>query len=166
MVKFTVLLFLIFLNISCAGNQPKPVVNPENASLEISPQQAQLDLDTAKRSNPLIWGGVIVHLANLEEYTQLEILAYPLSENLRPDTSLTPVGRFILHHPGYLEGIDYSAGRELTVLGTVTHLVNQKIDEASYDFPQLLGKELHLWPRQRQNPEPRFNFGFGVILSN
>ena len=163
MKRLSLLLSSLALLGACANNPP--VLDTDNANMEVTPLDAGKDLAAAGES-PLVWGGVIVDAANLEKQTQLEILSYPLTKSLRPDTSRSPTGRFLIRHDGYLETIDYAPGRKLTAVGEVKHLQNQMVGEASYDFPVMQDRQIHLWSEQDELTQPRFNFGFGVVLTN
>ena len=149
--------------VACASTPP--ILDTEGVTRSLSPQQYSAGDMTAGGETPLLWGGVIVSTANLSDYTQLEVLSYPL-KGLRPDTTKTPTGRFLIHHQGYLETIDYASGREVSAVGLVTEMQEQKVGEASYQFPVLADQQLHLWPVAKPQQEPRLNFGFGVVLSN
>ncbi|MDO6461799.1 Slp family lipoprotein [Granulosicoccaceae sp. 1_MG-2023] len=146
----------------CASTAP--VLNTEGVSRSPSPQQLTAG-EAVPDDTPLLWGGVIVSASNLPQYTQLEVLAYPLA-GLRPDTGETPLGRFLIRHAGYLETLDYASGRELSVVGKVTGMQDQRIGEAAYRFPLMEDEQLHLWPSASRREAPRVNFGFGVVLSN
>ncbi len=113
----------------------------------------------------VLWGGVIVAVRNLAETTEMELLAYPLNDDQRPQTDQPAAGRFLVRHPGYLEAVDYAPGRRLTVLGTLQKRVAGKVDEAPYTYPVLTSEQLYLWPRDSGQPsEPQFHFGIGVIF--
>lgn len=163
MRRLTLLLSSLAVLVACAGNPP--VLDTENTRMDPAPKDAGKDIEAAGES-PLVWGGVIVNATNLESQTQLEILSYPLTRSLRPDTSRTPTGRFLIRHEGYLETIDYAPGRKLTAVGSVKNLQNQMVGEASYNFPVMQDRQLHLWSEQEEIAQPRFNFGFGVVLTN
>ncbi len=164
-MKHSLLLFAIctFFLSACASVPSE--LDTDNASRDISPQDVEKDVSVAGDTS-LVWGGVIVNATNLQDHTQLEILSYPLKDSLRPDTGRTPTGRFLVKHLGYLEILDYAPGRKLTVIGRVEELQNQKVGEASYNFPVMQDEKIHLWSERTDPSEPRINFGFGVILTN
>ena len=124
--------------------------------------------DEGAAGEQVVWGGMIVNTRNLEEATQLEILAYPLDRRQRPRTERTPQGRFMVRVPGYLESVDYSPGRLLTVTGTLERTVTGQVGETPYRYPVLGAEDHYLWPREDEpaTTRPRFNIGIGVILSN
>jgi outer membrane lipoprotein len=134
----------------------------ENAERGITPTQAAV-AHIPDESKPLQWGGVIVETRNLAEVTELQILAYPLGSDGRPDVSSPPNGRFIAQKAGYLESVDYKKGRHVTATGKLTEKRAGQVGEAAYTFPVLLADELVLWPEQsNRKTSPRVNFGLGV----
>lgn len=113
----------------------------------------------------VLWGGPIVVTRNLPDYTEIEVLGYPLDRAQRPLTRREPQGRFLLRQAGYLEEIDYARGRLVTVTGVLAPAATGRIGEAPYTYPVVLAEELHLWPpAQRELAEPRFHIGIGVIF--
>ena len=153
----TLLLSLLLLS-GCASS-PKVT---EDAERGITPVQAASE-EVPVPDRPLQWGGVIVEFNNLAEMTELQILAYPLKSNGRPDVSASPTGRFIAQRRGYLESVDYGKGRQITATGAFEGRREGQVGEASYTFPVLKADELILWPEQSERQAtPRVNFGFGV----
>ncbi len=150
------------LLVACASTPPFDV---KNVNTTIRPNEAVAKLDSV-RGNKVLWGGVIINSKNLEQGTQLEMLAYPLNDNYRPRLDREPLGRFIIEHGSYLETIDYAPGRELSLVGTVTGTKEAKIDAATYVYPAVTTDQIHLWPKGSGNVEPQFHFGVGVTLHN
>lgn len=141
----------------CATTQ-KPVQGVERG---IAPVQAAADESLLNKR--LQWGGVIVEGKNLADATELQILAYPLKNNGRPDVTEAPSGRFIARRAGYLETADYAVGRQVTATGAFVATRRGEVGKAPYDFPLLQADELILWPRGGAGEaQPRVNFGFGV----
>jgi outer membrane lipoprotein len=150
---------LILLALAACASSPKVA---QNAVRSVTPAQAAAT-EIGVRSRPLQWGGVIVETKNLSESTELQILAYPLKSDGRPDLSASPTGRFIAQRPGYLESANYRKGRQVTATGKLTQRREGQVGEAPYVFPVLLADELVLWPEQSERQvSPRVNFGLGV----
>lgn len=136
----------------------------ENVDRQLTPSQAAAAPDRALNQK-VLWGGVIVNSRNLKQSTEIEVLPYPLDEDQRPDIEATPGPRFLLEQAGYLETADYAAGREVSVVGTVTGTIKGKIGDADYIYVRLRAEQLHLWPKERPAPrDPQFHFGIGIIL--
>lgn len=154
-------LFSLLTLLALLGCASSPKV-AENAERGVTPSQAAAG-KSGIGDKPLQWGGVIVETRNLPKVTELEILAYPLKSNGRPDLSAPPNGRFIARRPGYLEPVDYRKGRQITATGSLAERRTGQVGEAAYTFPILSADELVLWPEQNdRKASPRVNFGLGV----
>jgi outer membrane lipoprotein len=158
-VATTLVCTLAILLLAGCSTTPKVATNADRST---TPAQVASAADRSY-DKPLQWGGVIIESKNLADTTELQILAYPLEKDGRPDVSKSPSGRFIAQHPGYLETVDYRKGRQVTVTGTLADTREGKVGSAAYSFPVLKANQLVLWPREGGTAEkPRVNFGFGV----
>jgi len=150
---------LALLLLSACSSTPKVA---DDADRSTTPTQA-VAANAALLNKRLQWGGVIVDTQNLADSTELQVLAYPLKKNGKPDVTTAPSGRFIAQHPGYLESVDYTMGRQVTVTGELSSIRQGEIGEAAYSFPILQADELVLWPKESEGEtKPRINFGFGI----
>lgn len=113
-----------------------------------------------------VFGGTIIETRNLEQRTEITLLAYPLDSQDRPDLAQAPSGRIILVQPGYLEGTVYARGRLLSAIGRVDGLREAELGEATYTVLALRVEQLYLWPREEQRDggffPPWFNLGIGI----
>lgn len=144
-----------------AGCAKDRYFNLQDVDTALTPAQAAARAEVAK-GHKVQWGGVIVSSRNLQDATQLEVLAYPLDRSGRPDTGAMPLGRFLALDKGYLETVDYAPGREVTVVGPFTGVRAGKVGEAQYTYPVVSIEQLRLWPRERPQASPRVNFGIGI----
>ena len=111
----------------------------------------------------LEWGGVIVEPENLTDSTELQVIAYPLQNNGRPDLDENPVGRFIAIAPGYLETAEYHRGRQITLSGQVIGIRQGSVGEADYLFPLIEPAEIQLWPLEgSRDGRTSIHFGIGT----
>lgn len=150
---------------SCATT---PVLDTAGAVQDISPSEVTANLETYQGQSA-VWGGIIINNKSSAEGTLLEVLAYPLSGSLEPDTRAQSLGRFIVQAGTFLEPVDYSQGREVTVVGGVTKTTTGMIGEAEYTYPVLQLIQIHLWPREKEavggaGTNSFFGFGVGVGL--
>ncbi len=153
---FSLMLFGLIALAGCASS-PKVASDVDRS---LTPKEAATAPGDVKR---LQWGGVIIDTQNLNDMTELQVLAYPLKSNGRPDVEASPEGRFIAQQAGYLESVDYAKGRQVTVTGNFSQVRSGKVGSSSYEFPLLVADEIVLWPKpQTRKAEPRVNFGFGV----
>jgi len=156
-VRCLTLMFLLLLS-ACSTTVQRPVMGER----DVTPRMALQDPDSLQ-SKVLEWGGAIVESRNLPDTTELQILAYPLTKNGRPDLDESPTGRFIAVAKGYLEPADYQTGRQVTLSGTLDGIRKGKVGEADYLFPVLRLNELMLWPQPSgSTPRTGVHFGFGA----
>jgi outer membrane lipoprotein len=162
----TALIAAIVLGLSaCAGN---PRFDRAQYEEEITPAQAARAADSLQGKG-LLWGGLVIATSNLEDRSEIEVLAYPLDRGQQPDTSRTPLGRFIATTGDYLETVDYAEGRLVTVAGRLSGTREGRIGDTRYLYPVLETAPEHIerWPTDgRIRSEPRFSFGLGVLLGN
>ncbi len=131
-----------------------------------SPTPAEAAIDAALwQGDRVLWGGMILNSVNHEDGTEIEVLAYPLAGGQRPDTSRSPIGRFIVHEDHYLETADYAQGRLVTVAGQFTSTRDGRVGDARFTWPLVEADGLHLWPRDGgARRDPQFSIGIGVLL--
>lgn len=155
------LLALLWLGACATGPRyPATGVATDLLPAEVSASPA------SHRGTRVIWGGIIVATRNLREYTEIEVLGYPLDSRQRPLTSRTPQGRFLVRQAGYLEEVDHAPGRHMTVTGILGDKLDGRVGEATYTYPLVQARDLHLWPTDPQgdSSRTRFNIGVGVIF--
>jgi outer membrane lipoprotein len=155
--SFGVLLVALLLG-ACASS---PTYDAGGGERGLTPRDVIARPETTTGRN-VLWGGVILSTVNLEDSTQIEVLAYPLDTDARPRTDHAPQGRFILERAGQLDPADYAAGRLITVAGTVTGIVAGRVGEADYTYPVIHARQLTQWPVVRMSPGVRPFFSIGV----
>lgn len=157
----TIALIGILILTACAS---LPTFNIAGVDKTLLPSQVADNVKNFK-GKKVIWGGAILSGKNLKTTTRLEILAYPLDSDGWPERDQKPLGRFILSHKGYLETADYSKGRVITVVGSVTDTEQAKVGQSPYTYPVITSQQLHLWANSRQKSGARVHFGIGVIFN-
>lgn len=153
------LLWLLLLT-SCSNTPP---LETRTANLSLTPEQVAEDGDRY-RWHRVVWGGVIIESHNLERRTRLEILAYPLDDGLRPTLEKTAGKRFFAYQDGYLERMDYAAGRQITVVAKVRGNEQASVGEHPYRYPVVSIEQHHLWSTDTPVQKPQLHFGFGVVF--
>lgn len=151
---------LILLN----GCSSQPTFDTQQVTLKLSPQQL-LENPSAHYGKTVLWGGTILQTHNLSDYTQIEVLAYPLGSYQRPLTEQPPQGRFLVRHKGYLEPTVYSQGRLFTVMGKLHKTESGQVGEHSYNYPVIQSEQVHLWPVKSESSS-RIQFGIGIGIHN
>lgn len=120
----------------------------------------------AQPGDRVIWGGRIVAVRNLTDYTEIGVVSYPLDRADRPQFDKEPGVRFLLRHPGFLEPVQFAPGRFLTVLGSVSGIDHVEVDEYRLAHPVVEAERLHLWPADtaRWSSRTQFSLGIGISL--
>jgi len=153
--------------LSACAVSPFNKVGLEQIDRTVSYTQAVQNPEAA-RNRQVLFGGSIVSTQNFADHTEIILLAYPLDKADRPITSAAPSGRFIVKHPGYLEGVHYAPGRLLSVHGTLQGVQVQPLGQNKYSYPLLDSRELYLWPTNDTPPQGHFppwlHIGIGVVL--
>lgn len=150
---------VLALLISCAAT---PDFNTAGVDNSLTPEQA-ISKQEISRGKKVIWGGTIIETRNLKQGTQIEMLAYPLSSSLRPQTNKAALGRFIIRHDDYLEPTNFTPGKSLSVLGQVTGTQEGRIGESKYTYVLIRALQIHLWSPEAKN-QTFFHFGIGIEL--
>lgn len=108
------------------------------------------------------WGGLLVATRNGATATELTVMAYPLDDCGRPRAGEAPRGRFLVRRQGYLEPLDYHAGRPLTATGRIAAAATC-VGEARPDLPLLDEAVVRLWPDPaRPGPLTRPTISIGI----
>jgi outer membrane lipoprotein len=148
----------VLLLCACAGTR----LTPEQAAMRaISPTMA-ISNPTNHQGKSVEWGGLLVATHNRDTHTLLEVLAYPLRTDGRPNLRRQPMGRFLVIQEGYLEPLEFAPGRLLTVTGPITGTRRGQVGERDYTYPTVNAQQLRLWPRESPQRTPRLRFGIGV----
>lgn len=158
MIKLFPLLLGAVLLGGCAAMESREVMGERG----ITPKEAAGDPERFQQTT-LEWGGVIVNARNLADSTELQILAYPLEDNGKPDVDGTPTGRFIAVKSGFLETKEYANGRRVTLSGKLAGTREEKVGEADYTFPLIQANEIQLWSREvERTGRSSVHFGIGI----
>jgi outer membrane lipoprotein len=152
-----IVLVLISLLLAACTGQPQ-------RQLVVSPSPTVVASDPKPHMGRNIeWGGRIVASENRRKSTWLEVLAYPLDDEGKPELGSSPIGRFMAVRPGYLETVDFAPSRLVTIKGPVVDLRVGRVGAAGYRFPVVDVKDIRLWAKKyRRSSEPQVHFGIGV----
>lgn len=96
---------------------------------------------------PLRWGGTITHVRNKKDITVLEIVSRPLLRSGRPRHNDQTDGRFMAEISGFLDPEIVRAGRDISVIGTITRLENGQVGEAEYQYPVMSVFNYRFWKK-------------------
>jgi outer membrane lipoprotein len=159
--RFMVSFLLLMLVSACASS---PVALDGDAVTTIGP--AHVLEGRGAPGDRVIWGGEIVSVRNLADYTEISVVSYPLDGADRPRINAEPGVRFILHQDGFLEPVKYGPGRFVTAIGNIGGTRQVPVDEYVLTQPILKADRIHLWPADttRWPGRTRFSIGVGIGL--
>ncbi|MEQ6342628.1 MAG: Slp family lipoprotein [Gammaproteobacteria bacterium] len=152
-------LLMVVLVSGCAANPPFSAEKLMMVDRSLTPQHVSQNNIAPKTA--VLWGGVIVDSRNMNDYTELTVLGYPLDSSQRPETAKTSIGRFLVRRPEYLEPLIYSPKREITVVGMVDEVTEGRVGDSPYHYPVVKADRIYLWPL-RSAGASRFSIGVGV----
>jgi outer membrane lipoprotein len=92
------------------------------------------------------WGGSIVKVDTHADRSCFEIVGTRVGGDGRPARLDRSEGRFIACRGGFYDPEVFSAGREVTVTGTVTGFQNGRVGEYDYRYPTVAADVVYLWP--------------------
>lgn len=148
----------LLLSGGCAGG---PAFDTSQADRSVTPAQVAAEMP-AMMDREVVWGGMIVETTNLEYSTLIEVLAYPLDGNDRPQYDEPVTGRFIAEHRGFLDPEVYANGRLLTVMGTIARTATAMVGDSQQTYPVVDASGIYLWPREEEVSGSAVRIGIGV----
>lgn len=107
------------------------------------------------------WGGAVVEVRNRAEFTDIEIVFFPLNGYARPQISKESPGRFIARVEGFVDPMVVTVNRLMTVLGTLAEPETALIGEQEYRFPVIQVSGWHLWPEVSEYDVTTVRYGPG-----
>lgn len=96
----------------------------------------------------VIVGGEILSTQPKPGQTEIELLARRLGSDDAPERSDRSPGRLLLRSPDFLDPAVYAAGRQITVIGTLTGQEDRKVGELPYRYPVITVERIRLWPQE------------------
>lgn len=130
-----------------------------------TPEQLSRNPDQSVKGQRLTWGGEIISLRNKPDRTLVEVLAYPLNKSGEPLLNRKPLGRFLADHTGFLEPMEYTKGKRITVSGPLLGYKDGRIGDSHYTYPALDAQDITLYERvvpSTFSRQPRVSVGVGV----
>jgi outer membrane lipoprotein len=129
--------------LSACVTTPRPLQGEYAAVL---PAQAASQGNTGTRVR---WGGQVVAVHNEAARSCFEVVGKTLSADGRPQMRDRSEGRFIACRTGFYDPAVFTAGREVTIGGTVSGFENRRIGDYDYRYPLVDAEVVYLWPERR-----------------
>ena len=156
-LRYFLLAGFIALLVAC---QTMPPIDADKSASTTTPDSVT---EQGILNQEYAWGGKILQTQNQQGSTEITILSYPLDKNQKPRLRNDSSGRFIAVYPGYLEPIDYAAGKAITVVGKLAGFRKGAVADAEYVFPLLSVDHIQLHKAQDRMRIP-FSIGVGIGL--
>jgi outer membrane lipoprotein len=106
-------------------------------------------------------GGEVLDVKRLEDKTRIEVLVQPLSDELvpMPDKSRSGGGRFYAFDTGkeLIDPAVLEKGTPITVVGEVTGSTEDRLDQSTYNYPNVWIRDLTKWEKM---DAPRFPYRY------
>ncbi len=113
--------------------------------VDIPYSQVTKDIESHK-DIPVRWGGIIISVKNLENFSLVQAIFYPLNYLGRPNLSSPHRGLFVFKSAKFIDPAVYVRGKEITVVGILNGGIRLTAGEKVIQVPLLLSTATHLWP--------------------
>ncbi|TRW98019.1 Slp family lipoprotein [Candidatus Methylobacter oryzae] len=136
-------LLIICLLLNACANLPTAIKNPP--SNDISYTQAIQNVAGYKDA-PVRWGGIITDVENEQNFTQVQVLYYPLDWEGEPETDKPNAGRFVFKTQEFLDPAVYTKNTEITVAGTLIGDIERTVGKKVMRLPLISATTIYRWP--------------------
>lgn len=136
-------LLTVCLLLSACANLPSAIKNPP--AHDISYSQAVQNL-AAYKNAPVRWGGIITEVENEQDFTQVQVLYYPLDSEGEPDRDKSNEGRFVFKTAQFLDPAIYTKNSEITVAGALVGDIERMVGKKVMRVPLISATTVYLWP--------------------
>lgn len=158
------LLLALALSIAIVACAPPPIYRTNPAFVAATPAQVA-GSPSGFSDMQAVWGGKVIGVSNLEDHTEIRILAYPLDASQRPRLRQAASGRLIAVVPGFLDPMNFPDGSLVTVNGRIQGTQTDPVGDALYTYPMLFVRrsDLHRWtPDEMRKGHPNISIGVGI----
>lgn len=139
-----ILVVMIFALSACA-TVPEQIQVEEGQQLIPFSILADNPKDEALLGKPARWAGKIVGVQNKEKVSEIEVVAFPASENGRPLVGEESRGRFKAVVEGFVDPLVFEAERLITIVGDIAPAQSGIIGEQAYLYPTIDAAGYFMW---------------------
>lgn len=158
------------LAIVIVGCSSAPVTIQHAPSDDIQLKQVVPDVN-AHIGDPVRWGGKIIEVKNHQDYSQIQLVQFPLNRYGRPVEADNSQGRFFVRSHDFLDPEIFTIGSMLTVYGKITDQATITVDQKNLTLPVVEIIDDQRWPinsasGRPYNPKHDWPFvGFGYYAT-
>lgn len=153
-------LLVLFITVHLFACATTPLFESEGVNKTLKPATAG-----DQTGQTVLWGGTIIETRNQTDKTVIEVLAYPIQSDFRPNLDKDSEGRFLIEKSGYLEAREYTPGKAITVRGVLGTSKTGRIGEAEYRYAVVNAEKIKLWSKEKK-PSSKILFGIGIGFHN
>ncbi|MCX4193639.1 Slp family lipoprotein [Methylophaga sp. OBS1] len=118
-------------------------------------QLKQVSVDVASHIDEAVrWGGKIIEVNNEQNYTQIQLIQFPLNRYGRPVESDDSQGRFLVKSDAFLDPAIFTTGSMLTVYGRIIDKKLIKVDQRTLTLPVVTIIDSQRWPANSASGRP------------
>ncbi|HKN86515.1 MAG TPA: Slp family lipoprotein [Nitrospiraceae bacterium] len=157
-------LSLLVMSVSCTSQDyviPEPLASHVDRSLTFEQLKESA---TSYIGKVVVLGGEVLNAKRLPAGTSIEILQLPLDGSEPVADVQQSQGRFLALQREFLDPATLVERPRVTIVGEVTGVQTQRLDDIEYTYPVLAVKDLKVWPDSIGSgfrPGPRFGVSIG-----
>jgi outer membrane lipoprotein len=155
---------LVLAAVSCTSREymiPEPIASQIDTALTFDQLQAS---PTSHVGKVVVLGGQVLNAKRLRDGTSMEILQVPL-DGFEPTMAVQQFqGRFLAVQKDFLDPATLSGRPRVTIVGEVTGVKTQRLDDIEFTYPVLAVKHMKVWhdpSPYAPRPGPRFGVSIG-----
>lgn len=153
--KLVVIGVFVFVAGGCAIVPETITISDDAVLSEFSTVKGQASVQQGSVAR---WGGEIIAIENLKDYSEIELLYYPANHYGKPISTKTSEGRFKARVNGFIDPLVFEKGRLITLVGEVVDPSQGMIGEQAYLYPTLAAEGFHMWKRTKDVEVEHFHF--------
>lgn len=142
MMKTLIIMAIMMLTACSMVSPPMEFAPEQNVALK------QVKADPASYMGQSVrWGGKILSVNNYPNYSEIQLVEFPLNYRSRPVVSTQSQGRFLIRSGAFLDPEIYQVGLMLTAQGEVKDLVTLQVDQKVLSVPVISLEQSHVWSK-------------------
>lgn len=149
-MRIFVVAFMTLL-ISACSSAPANIQHSPYGDLQLAQVTPSVD---SHIGDTVRWGGKIIEVKNYQDFSQIQLVQFPLNRLGRPIESDDSQGRFYVRSDTFLDPEIYKVGTMLTVYGKVTDKDTLMVDQKDLLLPIVTIAESHRWPSTSASGRP------------
>jgi outer membrane lipoprotein len=154
--------------ITACSSAPATIQHAPRSDIQLKSVSANVE---AHIGEAVRWGGKIIEVKNEQNFSQIQLVQFPLNRYGRPVESNESQGRFLVRSKDFLDPEIFTTGSMLTVYGKISEKTTLKVDQKTLTLPVIDIIDSQRWPvnsasGRPYNPKHDWPFvGFGYYAT-